>query len=82
MRFIHGVTAILLCFILFGLVPLVGAEETGTDDEMFSGDENALFSGMDLGSLGLESLLSEELISGIIGFLLSLFLELFGMSLS
>jgi len=82
MRFIHGFTAILLCFILLGLVPLAGAAESGSsDDETLSEDWSPL-SGMDTGSLGLDTLFSEEFINGILQFLLNLFLSLFGVSFS
>jgi len=82
MRFIHGFIAIILCFVLLGLVPLAGAEEAGTDDEMFSEDWDSLSSGLETGSFNLESLLSGDLISGILEFLLTLFLSLFGVSFS
>ena len=82
MRFIHGLIAILLCFILLGLVPLAGAAESGSsDDEMMSEDWSPL-SGMDMESLGLETLFSEELINGLLQFLINLFLSLFGVSFS
>lgn len=82
MRFIRSITAILICFVLLG-VSLSAAEETESSISDFSGEDlDQLFTGMDSGSMDLSSLFSEELISGILSFLLALFMSLFGISLS
>ncbi|MCA1915334.1 hypothetical protein [Methanospirillum hungatei] len=82
MRFIRSLTAILICFVLLG-VSLSTADETGSSASDFSGEDlNQLLSGMNSGSFDLGSLLNEEVISGILSFLLALFMSLFGISLS
>ena len=82
MRFIRSITAILICFVLLG-VSLTGAEETESSMSDFSGEDlDQLFTGIDSGSMDLSSLFSEEFISGILSFLLALFMSLFGISLS
>jgi len=82
MRFIRSLTAVFICFVLLG-VSLSAADETGNSASDFSGEDlNQLFSGMNSGSFDLSSLLNEEVISGILSFLLALFMSLFGISLS
>ena len=83
MRLIRGISAIFLCFLLLGLLSLTGAEETAsTDDDLSSSDWDSYLSGSDTGSFDLSSLLSEDLVSSILEFLLTLFLSLFGVSFS
>jgi len=82
MRFIHGMIAIILCVMLTGFVPLAGAEELGSTDAMQDQDWSQLLNGMDTSSFSLETLFSEEVISGILGMLIALFLSFFGISLS
>ncbi len=82
MRFIRSIIPVFICFLLLG-VSLTGAEETESSSGDFSGEDlGQFFSGLNSGSFDLSSLLSEEVISGIISFLLALFMSLFGISLS
>ncbi len=82
MRFIRSIIPFFICFFLLG-VSLTGAEETESSAGDFSGEDlGQFFSGLNSGSFDLNSLLSEEVISGIISFLLALFMSLFGISLS
>jgi hypothetical protein len=83
MRLMKGFTAIILCFVLLGLVPLAGAEEAvGSDNGTAGENMNQLLSGVDTSSFNLEDLFSGDVLSGIVAFLISLFLSLFGISLS
>lgn len=80
MRSIHGFVAIILCFILFGPVSLAGAEETEVSEDPIFSDWGEQISGVDTGGFNIENLLDNELVSGIIQFLISLFLSLFSAS--
>jgi len=80
MRVLRGIAAIILCFVLLGLVPFAGAEESASSGDAAFEDLGQLFTGMDASSFSLENLFSEDVISGILGILLALFLSLFGVS--
>lgn len=76
----RGILVILLLALCLG--GLATAEDTSVYDSDLSSidDFSALFSGMDSGSLDLDSLFSGDLISGILGILLALFLSFLGIS--
>lgn len=86
MRLLHGITAIILCLILLCLVPCAGAVETedvgSVDNDLQSEDWDDIFSEAQSSSFSMDQLFSEELISSILGFLMALFLSIFGVSLS
>ncbi|MGV8108126.1 hypothetical protein [Methanospirillum purgamenti] len=86
MRLLHGITAIILCFIFLCLVPCAGAVETGdvgsVDNDLQSEDWDDIFSEAQSSSFSMDQIFSEELISSILGFLMALFLSIFGVSLS
>jgi len=83
MRLIRTMRAMVMLFLLLG-ISLVGAEMAGDLNESSTQDWDQLFAGMDAGSgtFDLSSLLSEDVISSILGFLLALFLSLLGISFS
>jgi len=76
----HRILVILILALC--MVGFASAEDTsGYDSDLSSLDDfSSLFSGMDSGSMNLDSLFSGDLISGILGMLLALFLSLLGIS--
>lgn len=76
----HRILVILLLALC--MVGVALAEDTMVYDSDLSSldDFSTLFSGMDSGSMNLESLFSGDLISGILGILLALFLSFLGIS--
>jgi hypothetical protein len=83
MRLLKGFSAIILCFVLLGLVPLAGAEQAAESDDGTTGNGlDQLLSGVNTSSISLEDLFSEDVLSGLVKFFISLFLSLFGISSS
>lgn len=81
MKLIHGIATAFICLVLLG-TSLAGAEQTEKSyDDLFGDSLSSLFSGED-GTFNLASLFSEEVITGIITFILAFFMSLFGISLS
>ena len=81
MKLIHGIVTTFICLVLLG-TSLAGAEQTEKSyDDLFGDSLSSLFSVED-GTFNLASLFSEEVITGIITFILAFFMSLFGISLS
>ena len=78
----HRILIILLLALC--MVGVASAEDTSSyDSDLPSLDDfSTLFSGMDSSSMNLDSLFSGDLISGILGILLALFLSFMGISLT
>lgn len=82
MRLLHGLTVIILSFMLLSVISPASAEEAGTTSDVTIEDWDQVLSDMNTESLNLENLFNQDVITGIIGYLIALFLSLFGVSLS